>query len=338
MLMTLTVLAAASLAFANGANDVSRGVATLAGSGRASYRAAITWGTLWTFLGAMAALNVVIRALFGPDDEVIGLTPAWQEYSLYLHNLEIPISLVPLAQDKHLDFDAILRAIRRTTRGVLFSHPCCPTGVVYSEEEIARLGTVLRHAQATLGTRIYLISDEVHRQMVWGRDTFRSPLLDYDRCLSIYSFGKALALQGQRIGYVALSPRMPEREEVRMRLERCLRLMGFGNPTSLMQYAVCDLLEFQPPLDRLGDLQVSVRHTLAGYGYDICDADATFYVYVRSPIDDDFRFAERLAARGVLVVPSTLFLDPGYFRLSLTARPDRIAAALPAFARALDES
>lgn len=296
------------------------------------------WRDVVMTSGAMSALNVVFRALFGPEDEVIVLTPAWQDYSLYLRNLDIPMSLVPLGRDKHPDFSAIARAIGPRTKGVLFSHPCCPTGVLYSEEEIARLATILRHAEAALGTRIYLISDEVHRHMVWGRDAFYSPLLEYDRCLSIYSFGKALALQGQRIGYVAVSPRMPEREEIRMRLERCIRLMGFGNPTSLMQYAVCDLLECQPELDRLGDLQLSVRHMLTGYGYDVCDADATFYVYVKSPIADDFRFAERLAAHGVLVVPSTLFHDPGYIRLSLTARPDRILAALPAFASVLDES
>jgi aspartate aminotransferase len=305
---------------------------------RREFELPFEWRDVVMTSGAMSALNVVFRALFGPEDEVIVLTPAWQDYSLYLHNLEIPMSMVPLGQDKHLDFDALSRAIGPRTRGVLFSHPCCPTGVVYSEEEITRLATILRYAEARLGTRIYLISDEVHRQMVWGRDAFRSPLLDYDRCVSIYSFGKALALQGQRIGYVALSPRMLEREEVRMRLERCIRLMGFGNPSSLMQYAVCDLLECRPDVEKLGDMQVSVRHTLAGYGYEVCDADATFYVYVKSPIADDFRFAERLATHGVLVVPSTLFHDPGYIRLSLTARPDRITAALPAFGIALHES
>lgn len=296
------------------------------------------WRDVVMTTGAMSALNVVFRALFGPGDEVIVLTPAWQDYSLYLHNLDIPVLEVPLGHDKHLDFDVLARAIGPTTRGVLFSHPCCPTGVLYSEEEIARLATILRQAEVTLGTRIYLISDEVHRQMLWsGRNTFHSPLLEYDRSLSIYSFGKALALQGQRIGYVAASPRMPEREEVRMRLERCIRLMGFGNPTSVMQYAVCDLLDFQPDVERLADLQSSVRHTLASYGYEICDADATFYVYVKSPILDDFQFTERLAAYGVVVMPSTLFHDPGYIRLSLTARADRISAALPAFAGVLRE-
>ena len=113
--------------------------------------------------------------------------------------------------------------------------------------------------------------------------------------------------------------------------------MGFGTPTSLMQHAVCDLLDFKPAVAALAQKQACVRRALTGYGYDVCDADATFYVYVRSPIHDDFRFAELLASHGVLVVPSTLFHDPGYIRLSLTARREAIAAGLPVFASVLNE-
>jgi aspartate aminotransferase len=285
----------------------------------------------------MSALNVVFRALFGPVDEVIVLTPCWQDYPLYLRNLGIPISFVPLGDDKHLDLEAIARAIGPATRGLVFSQPCCPTGVLYAEEEITGLSTILREAEARLGTQIYVVSDEVHRQMVWGTTAFHSPLFEYDRCLSIYSFGKALSLQGQRIGYVAVSPRMAENEEVRTNLERCTRFMGFGNPSSLMQYAICDLLEYEPPVKTLATRQASVRHALTDYGYEVCDGDATFYVYVKSPIADDFRFAECLASRGVLVVPSTLFHEPGYIRLSLTARFEAILAGLPTFARVLDD-
>jgi aspartate aminotransferase len=287
--------------------------------------------------GAMPALNVVFRGLFGEEDEVVVLTPAWQDYSLYLRNLRIPISFVGLRPDKHLDLEAIGRAIGHRTRGVLFSQPCCPTGVVYSEAEITGLSDVLRRAEQRFGTKIHLICDEVHRQMVWGPDRFHSPLLSYDRSLSIYSFGKALSFQGQRIGYIAVSPRLPENEDVRATLERCVRLMGFGHPASLMQCVVCDLLDYKPPVEELARRQARVRGALTGYGFDVCDGSATFYVYVKSPIADDFAFADRLAAQGVLVMPSTLFHDPGYVRLSLTARAEAIDAGLPAFARVREE-
>jgi aspartate aminotransferase len=287
--------------------------------------------------GAMPALTIISRALFGPADEVIVLTPAWQDYPLYLRNLNIPIRLVPLRADKHLDLEAIHGALGPATRGVLFSQPCCPTGVVYSREELEALAAVLSGAEACFGAPVYLVSDEVHRDMLWGAHPFHSPLQSYARSVSIYSFGKAFALQGQRIGYIAVSPRMPDLDEVRTTIERCVRLMGFGHPTSIMQRAVSDLIDCEPAVAALARNQTAVRRALTAYGYDVCDGDATFYVYVKSPIEDDFRFAERLASQGVLVVPSTLFHDPGYVRLSLTARPQAIAAAMPVFAASLNE-
>jgi aspartate aminotransferase len=286
--------------------------------------------------GAMSALNIAFRALFGPADEVIVLTPAWQDYPLYLRNLGIPFRFVPLLPDKHLDIDAIGQVIGPRTRGVLLSQPCCPTGVLYSQDEVLGLSRLLSDAESRFHSRIYLISDEVHRHMVWSGHAFFSPLAGYPRSLSIYSFGKALALQGQRIGYIAVSPRMAEHEEVRAACEQCVRLMGFGNPTSLMQHMVCDLVDYQPPLGDLAARQTLVREALTGAGYAVCPGEAGFYVYVKSPDPDDFTFCERLAARGVLVVPATLFHDPGYFRLSLTARLRAIKAALPIFDQARD--
>jgi aspartate aminotransferase len=285
--------------------------------------------------GAMSALNVAFRALFGADDEVMVLTPSWQDYPLYLRNLNIPVRFVPLRPDKRLDIDAIQRAIGPRTRGLLFSQPCCPTGVLYSQDEIEELSRVLESAEQRFDSRIYLVSDEVHRHMIWSGRPFFSPLRSYRRSLSIYSFGKALSLQGQRIGYVAVSPRMPENDAVRGTIERCVRLMGFGAPTSLMQHVVCDLVDYEPPLDALAGIQAVVRQGLSGYGYEICDGQAGFYVYVKSPVPDDFRLCELLAARGVLVAPSTLFHDSGYIRLSLTARHTAIAAALPVFEQVL---
>jgi aspartate aminotransferase len=287
--------------------------------------------------GGMAGLNVVSRALFRPADEVIVLTPCWQDYPLYLRNLNIPSRLVSLQRDKRLDLSAISRAIGPATRGLLFSHPCCPTGRVYSEEEIVGLSEILEQAQARFGTSIYLVSDEVHRHLVWSGDTFVSPLASYPRSVMIYSFGKALALQGQRIGYVAVSPQMAEREELSVDLERCVRMMGFGSPTSLMQHAVCDLVDYRPSTEALSRKQAQVRGALTSYGYEVCDGGATFYVYVKSPLADDFAFAELLASHGVVVVPSTLFHDPGYVRLSLTARADSIASALPVFGAVLSD-
>src|SRR5438093_1321839 len=317
-----------------GGNPVTRRV--VAASLTGDYGLPFTYRDVVMTPGAMAALNITFRALFGHEDEVIVLPPCWQDYPLYLGNLEIPYRFVPLAEDKHLDLDAIEANLSRRTRGLLFSHPACPTGVVYSQQEIEALSGLLSEAERAFSTAIYLVCDEVHRRMVWNRVPFHSPLLSWPRALTVYSFGKTLSLQGQRIGYVAVSPRMAEREQVRTLLERCTRVMGFCTPTSVMQHAICRLVDHEPPLDALAERQQSVRAELKRYGYEVCEADATFFVYLKSPIADAYRFAEILASFGVLVIPSPLFHERGHLRLSLTARYETIMSGLSAFARALE--
>ncbi|MBI2358867.1 MAG: aminotransferase class I/II-fold pyridoxal phosphate-dependent enzyme [Deltaproteobacteria bacterium] len=278
--------------------------------------------------GATAALNMIFRTLFGPDDEVILLTPCWLDYPLYLTNLGIPIRPVSLGPDKHLDLEAIAQTIGPGTRGILFSQPCCPTGVVYTKTELEELAKLLKNAEERFQTAIYLISDEVHRHSAWGGRAFYSPLATYPRSLTIYSFGKALSIQGQKIGYVAVSPQMPEYKSIGKQLEQCERMMGFGAPTTLMQRAICDLIDYRPPLDLIAERQRQGRRELKRFGYEVCDADATYFMYVKCPVPNDFAFVEHLAARGVLVLPSTLFHEPGYFRISLTARAEAITTGL----------
>lgn len=287
--------------------------------------------------GAMAALNITLRSLFGPGDEAIVLTPCWFDYPLYLTNLGIPFRFVARRDDKHFDLTAIESAVNENSRAILFSHPCCPTGVLYSEEEIRSLAEILSQAERRFGRALYVISDEVHRHILWSGCDFHSPLMFHPRSLSIYSFGKALFLQGQRIGYVAVSPRLPERDDLRKNLERYVQAMGFCAPTALMQRAIGRLLHYQPPLNAVARGQQMLRTRLSSSGYDVCDGEATFFIYVRSPIPDDYAFAEHMAAAGVLVLPSTLFHEKGFFRISVTARADAVDAASGVFEHARQE-
>jgi aspartate aminotransferase len=293
----------------------------------------LAWRDVVLAPGAMAALNVAFRALFDEQSELLVLAPCWLDYPLYLTNLGIPFRLVPLGPSKRVDLAAIESALTPRTGGVLFCHPGCPTGVVWSPGELADLARLLAAAERRHASALWVLSDEVHRDLVWSETAFHSALEFHPRTLSFYSFGKALALQGQRIGYLALSPRAPEREALRERLERCLRLMGFCTPTSLMQRALFHLLDHRPPLPALARRQRAVRDGLHAAGYEVCDAEATFFVYARAPLDDDFAFVERLAEEGVLALPSSMFHEPGFFRLSLTAREALLPAALDAFAR-----
>jgi aspartate aminotransferase len=286
--------------------------------------------------GAMAGLNAVFATLFAHGDEVLVVTPCWLDYPLYLTNLGIPFRFVPLRADKHLDLDAIEGALTPRTRGILFPHPGCPTGVVLGNEELASLARVVGAAEQRLHSRIFVVSDEAHRDMVWSGAPFVSALCHHPRTLAIYSFGKSLFLQGQRIGYVALSPRMPEREELQVELVRAMRTMGFCTPTALMQRAIAHLLDYTPPLETIVERQELTRTTLRDYGYRLCDAQATFFVYAQCPMPDDFAFVERLAGHGVLVLPSAMFHERGWFRISLTAKTEALRKGLPAFKSVLD--
>ena len=284
--------------------------------------------------GAMSALNLAFRGLCDGDDEVLVLTPCWLDYPLYLSHLKIPFRFVPLDAAKHLDLDAIVQAIGQKTRAIIFSTPGCPSGVVLPPAELEGLARVLKDAESRWSRSIYVISDEVHRDLMWGDTSFATTIQFHPRTVVIYSFGKALFLQGQRIGYVAVSPAMEEREEVRTRLRQLVRVMGFCTPTTLMQRVIPEILDYRPPLDEVRERQRMVRTALKEAGFSVCEAEATFFVYAKSPVDDDFLFAEQMAAKGVLILPSSVFHERGYFRISVTAKREFIAAALPLLAEA----
>jgi aspartate aminotransferase len=211
---------------------------------------------------------------------------------------------------------------------VVLSQPANPTGIVYSRDELAALAALLRERDP----RPVLISDECHRDVCSDGVSVTSPIELYDETCVVYSFGKSLLVQGQRIGYIAVSPRISGGRTTAELMERTCRMMGFCTPTALMQLAVRGLLAHRPrrlatirTIQRRRELVVAALHAA---GYDLVPPEATFFVYPRSPDPDDFAFTARLAARGVLVLPSTLFHQPGYVRIALTATDEMLERAL----------
>jgi len=286
--------------------------------------------------GAMAALNLVFRSLVGSDPgEVIVLTPCWLDYPLYLENLGLRTRLVPLNPSSlRLDLHAIEAALTPRTRAVILSQPANPSGLVYDEAELRALGECLgRAAPAPL-----LISDECHREVVFEPARFVPPTAFYEKSCVVYSFGKRLFLQGQRMGYVAVSPKHPERRELGDLLRRLMRVMGYCSPTALMQLAVGDLLSVRPNFSVIEARRDRVLEALGDAGYETPAPQATFFVYPKVPAGDDFGFVERAAARGLLVLPSAVFHDRGHFRISLTATDDMIERSLPILRALREES
>ncbi len=302
---------------------------------QASHGQPFHWRQIVLTPGAMSALNILFRSLVRGDggDEVIVVTPCWMDYPLYLENLGLRPVFAPVRADTlRLDVERIREALSERTRAVVLSQPANPTGVSYGAAELRELATVLEACPGD--ERPLLIADECHRDYVFGNARCASPLAHYADCVVVYSFGKGLQVQGQRLGYVAVSPRLRGAERYCVLLERLCRLMGFATPTALMQLAVRKLLEFRPSLSELSSKRARVLEALSDGGYRVVPSDATFFLYPWTPGGDDFAHVEELARRGVLVLPASMFWHSGHFRISLTASDSDVDAALPALREA----
>jgi len=302
---------------------VARGLGAIGG-------APYEWRHVVMTPGAMAALNVAFRAARreGRRDEAIVVTPCWIDHPLYLANLGYHPRFVPVDPGSlHLDLAAIERALNPDTRVVVLSQPCNPTGVVYGDDELAALGELLSRAPS----RPLLVSDECHRDIVYGEPAPRvpSPAEHYPCTCVVYSFGKSWFMQGQRVGYAAVAPTMPHADAFAERLVTWCRVMGFCTPTALMQLAVRELVGRRPDLTAIAARRERAVVRLEAAGYQLVPSQATFFLYPRVPWgQDDFAFTELLAREGVLVLPSSVFHHGGHVRLSLTARDEDVDAAL----------
>jgi aspartate aminotransferase len=292
---------------------------------------AFRWSDIILTPGAMAGLNILFRSVMtdGPEpDEVIVPVPCWLDYPLYLANLGLRPRLVPLGADRFdLDLDAIAEAVGPNTRAIVLSQPCNPTGRTFSRAELTSLTKILD----TAPSHPLLISDECHRDVQLGEAAFVSPAEIYDRTCVVYSFGKSLSIQGQRIGYVAVSPKMRDRSqpEFASRLEQFTRAMGFATPTALMQSALSRLLKIEPDWSNLKEKKRRVLAAFAEKDLPVPPSDATFFLYPPIGQNNDFAVTETLAAQGVLVLPSAMFHHHGHLRLSLTCSDEALNRAIP---------
>jgi aspartate aminotransferase len=270
--------------------------------------------------GAMSALHLALRVAGRAGGEVVVPVPCWLDYPLYARFVGLTPRMVPLPPaDFDLDVGAIGQAISERTCAVLLSHPANPTGKNYSADALSELSRSASRAESRTGCRITLIADETHRDfMPPGR--YRSAATFFDRTIVVYSFGKYHFMQGQRLGYAAVSPRHPAHEEASEELVRWSRITGFATPTALMQRAVPRLLRLRYDLHRLDEWRVRLVEELRDAGYRVVQPEATLFVYAKTPggYDDDFEFVDALASKGLVVMPAPVFHHAGYFRLSLT--------------------
>jgi aspartate aminotransferase len=287
--------------------------------------------------GAGGALNVILKSLLDPGDEVIVLKPFFMEYQFYIENFGGIVKYAATKKDFSLDIASIDAAISIKTKAIIINSPNNPTGKVYSEKEIAELSSMLLTKGKALGRTIYLISDEPYAEIVFDGVTVPSVLTAYPNSIIAYSYSKTLSLPGERIGYIAVSPEIHEAGDLISALILCTRICGFVNAPALMQRIVArlqdvavDVMVYQKKRDLL-------CAGLAKAGYKFKKPQGAFYLFVQSTIPDDLEFVKMLLKKNILVVPGSGFCGPGYFRIAYCVDDATIINSMDGFAEAIKE-
>jgi aspartate aminotransferase len=283
--------------------------------------------------GAFGALATALRAVVDPGDEVIYLSPPWFFYVPMILSLGAkPVRVDMTPPQFELPVDAIEWHITPQTRAIIVNSPHNPSGRIFTDDEFERLTNVLEASHR----EIYLISDESYSRILFDGREFSSPLKHYNRSFLVYTYGKTLLAPGQRLGYLAIPPEMPDREDMRQAIRVSQFALGYPIPNAVMQYAMEDLEKASIDVGALERRRDTIVKALGGLGYETITPEGTFYVMVRSPIADDEQFTKRLAGEGVFVLPGRMFELPGWFRISLTANDAMVERALPGFERAME--
>ncbi len=282
-------------------------------------------------VGAAGGLNVVLRALIDEGDEVIVPSPYFMEFKFYIENSGGVLRLVQTNDDFSLNLKNIEEAIHLKTKAVLINTPNNPTGVIYDEESIQNLGVLLERKSRELGKTIYLITDEAYRRIVYDQIQLPIPFRYYPHTIRVTSHSKDLSLPGERIGYVAVHPDCEEVEELMAALVFANRTLGFVNAPALMQRLVAPLQRNSINIKEYEEKRDLLYSSLVSFGYEVVKPQGAFYLFPKTPIEDDLAFVRELQSKRILTVPGRGFGKPGHFRIAYAVEKRVIEKALPGF-------
>ncbi|MCG6892605.1 MAG: pyridoxal phosphate-dependent aminotransferase [Desulfobacteraceae bacterium] len=287
--------------------------------------------------GASGALNVILKTLLDPGDEVITPTPYFVEYNAYVDNHQGVLKTVPAHPDFTLNLGAIADAVGEKTKAVLINSPNNPTGQIYSEESICALGELLEEKGAAMGRTLYLLSDEPYRKIVYDGAEVPSIFANTVNSVIATSYSKDISIPGERIGFLAVNPRTVHRQALLNGAALCNRILGYVNAPALMQRVVACMQGMSVDIGEYARKRDLLCDGLAGCGYDFVKPPGTFYLFPRTPIADDVEFVRVLQEEMILVVPGSGFGGPGHFRIAFCVEDSVIENAMPGFQRAMDK-
>ena len=284
--------------------------------------------------GAAGALNVVLKTILNPGDEVIIFAPFFAEYVNYIDNHDGVSRILPTDEQFIPRLDSLEAAIGAKTRAVLINSPNNPSGAVYSEDFIHQLGELLSKKEAQYGTPLFLISDEAYRKIIYDGQSYPFIWPHYQQSIVATSHSKDLALPGERIGYIAIHPGCSQREELVDGFIHCNRILGYVNAPALMQHVVSHLQSVTVPVSEYQRKRDFLYSSLVETGYSVTKPQGAFYMFPKSPLEDDVAFVRELQEWKVLVVPGRGFGSPGYFRVSYCVDDRTLEGSLSGFSKA----
>jgi aspartate aminotransferase len=288
--------------------------------------------------GAGAALNVTFKAILDPGDEVVIIAPFFPEYFFYVDNHGGKAVTAESDDGFQPDPVSLSAAITERTRAVLINSPNNPTGVIYPESTLAGIAGVIQDAEKRYGTEIFLISDEPYRKLIYSDQAYPFIYGHHERSIVVTSHSKDLGLAGERIGYIAVNPSYADRDDFLDAATFANRTLGFVSAPALMQRVVAKLQKSTVDVAQYKNKRDFIFGELAGIGYECVRPDGAFFMFPKSPIEDDKEFVAILQSKLVLAVPGTGFGRAGYFRLSFSTDDRTLEGAIPGFRAAFEEA
>jgi aspartate aminotransferase len=266
-------------------------------------------------VGSAGGINVALKALLDPGDEVLVPSPFFVEFMFYIENHGGVMKLVETGGDFHLDLEAIEGAITEKTKAIIINSPNNPTGAVYREEELKGLASLLSRKRAE-GLRIFIISDEAYRKIIYDNTPLPDAFGLYDDTITVFSHSKDLGLAGERIGYLAVSPRIGDDRSLIDAMIFANRILGFINAPALMQRLVGRFQKNSVDVAGYQQKRDAIYSILVESGFDVALPRGTFYIFPKAPLEDDVEFIRLLQEHRILAVPGVGFGRRGYFRLA----------------------
>ncbi|HIJ96402.1 MAG TPA: pyridoxal phosphate-dependent aminotransferase [Desulfuromonadales bacterium] len=282
--------------------------------------------------GAGGALNVVLKTILNPGEEVIILAPFFVEYKFYIDNHGgVPVEVWTDHETFQLDVDAIEKAITPKTRAIITCSPNNPTGVIYPAESLTRLGAVLDKIHQQSGHLIYVISDEPYARIAFDGQHVPAIFPLVKNSIVVTSHSKDLALPGERIGYIAANPRMPTAGQFMEGAVFSNRVLGFVNAPALMQRLIAGLQDESVDVAEYQEKRDLLVNGLRDMGFTMVKPDGAFYLFPKSPLADDVEFVKLAQKHHILLVPGAGFGAPGFFRIAYCVEKGIIERSLPAW-------